>query len=182
MCCELQQGVQLLALSMAGQEGLQASIDLVSQQVRELGACRSRSDEAIESQLRAFQEVLEATAASSSNALAEVTSALTALSDVRSCSKLTDGDLQLLSRACHASLVPLEQHNRALFDQMAEAQRAQDAWAVDLVAECKVIMRRWAKDIVRLSTLHLSLLTQLCRSFCLVSQCCAELSQSWLSV
>ena len=136
MCCELQQGVQLLTLSMAGQDGLQASIYLISQQVRELGASRSTGDEAIASQLRAFQGVLEATAAST---VAEVTSALTALTDVKTCTALADDDLQRLSHACHASLVPLEQQNRALFDQMAEAQRAQDAWSADLVAEFKII-------------------------------------------
>ena len=182
MCCELQQGVQLLALSMAGHEGLQASIDLVSQQVQELGTCRSRSDEAIVIQLRAFQGVLKAAAACSSNALAEVTTALDALTDTRSCSKLADDDLQRLSRACHASLVPLEQHNRALFVQMAEAQRAQDAWSAHFVAECKLMMLRWAEDMVCLSTLHLSMLTELCRSFCLESQCSPELSQTWLLV
>ena len=136
MCCELQQGVQLLTLSMAGQDGLQASIYLISQQVRELGASCSTADEAIASQLRAFQGVLEATAAST---VAEVTSALTALTDARSWTTLADDDLQRLSHACHASLVPLEQQNRALFNQMAKAQRAQDAWSADLVAEFKVI-------------------------------------------
>ena len=115
MCCELQQGVQLLTLCMADQEELQASISLISQQVQELEASRSKADEAIASQLRDFQTVLEATAAST---VAEVTSALTALTDARSCTELSDDDLQRLSHAC---LVPLKEQNRALFNQMTKA-------------------------------------------------------------
>ena len=136
MCRELQQGVQLLTLCMADQEKLQASIDIISQQVQELKASCSTADEVIASQLRAFQGVLKATAAST---VAEVTSALTALKNVQSFTSLTDDDVQRLSHACHASLVPLEQQNRALFDRMAKAQRAQDALSADLVVEFKAI-------------------------------------------